>query len=631
MPSNTSWSVAVVFIGLCYLQPAVAAASDSSRLDIKRLELEQLMEIDIYTASRRFEPYLTAPNAVYVLTGEEIRRAGVLSVPEALRLVPGVHVARIDANKWAVSIRGFNSRTANKLLVLIDGRTVYDPLFSGTLWESRDVMLANVERIEVIRGPGGALWGANAVNGVINIITKGARETQGTYAEFGAGTEERAFGAARFGWQTGANQYARVYANTFERDEGFLPNSPTFDDTRMHRAGFRWDWNPGRRDELTVSGDVFQGEAGELRGGFPPQDVGHEGGNVVASWRRRLSATESVQVNFFYDHFRLDNLDLGESRDTFDLELQHSFMPTSRQFLAWGLGYRNVQDDIRNGRLLAVEPLARVDVTTSAFVQDTFALVPEKWQLTLGTKVERNDYTGTEWQPSARVAWTPDTRRMWWASASRAVRVPSRLEADIVRGDVRSGANFDSERVYAYELGYRRLLSSRLWYDVAAFYNDYRGLLTIEPGFVFQNFMDGHTYGVEFATRWQPTNRWQLDAAYTFFRMNLQVRPESVRTDLPAIGEGTDPRHQLVLRSAYDYSDNLEIDATWRFVDDLPALNVPAYTALDLGVTWFPRPHIALSLVGQNLTEPHHPEANVATGLATEAERGVYAKLRWEY
>lgn len=628
--ARSSYFLATALLALTWAPLAFGA--ESPILDIKHLTIAELMDIDVYSASRRAEPAKNTPSAIYVLTGEDIRRSRVTSVPEALRLVPGVEVARVDANKWAVSIRGFNGRTTNKLLVLIDGRSIYDPLFSGVLWEARDVMLEDVDRIEVIRGPGGTLWGANAVNGVINIITKHARDTQGGLVAAGAGTEGRGFGTARYGWQPNTNQFARIYAKSFKRGTGFSPTGNAHDETQMNQTGFRWDWDATAQDAVRVSGDFFDTDAGERNSATTTQDVNHRGANLLASWTRQLSATESMRAQVYYDRIELDNVQLGEKRDTYDFEFQRSTALTTRHLVIWGLGYRNTSDAIRNGPLIAIDPSRRTDNTASGFVQDTISFVPDRVLLTLGTKVENNDYSGTEWQPNVRLAWTPDTQQTVWTAFSRAVRVPSRLEADLVFGGARLGDNVQAEHVSAYELGYRRLVTASFSYDVATFYNVYDNLATVEQGFQFSNQMHGHTSGVELAGRWQLTPSWRLDLAYTYLQMKLAVDASSIAVTQPQTIERSNPQHQLAVRSAQNIGRNLEFDATLRFVDDLPALNVPAYTTLDLGLSWFARHNLELSLVGQNLLDSHHPEQAVAAnGTGTEVQRGVYTKLTWRF
>ena len=612
------------------LQSAHATAEVA--IDIKHATLEELMDIEVYSAARRLDPIQGTPSAMFVLTNEDIRRARVTSIPEALRLVPGVQVARVDANKWAVSIRGFNGRTTNKLLVLVDGRSIYDPLFAGVLWESRDVVLEDVERIEVIRGPGGTLWGANAVNGVINVITKHTRDTQNGLAALTAGTEERATGTARYGWQPGNDQYARVYVKSLERDSGFARNPDAFDKTRMDRIGFRWDLDLNARDALRMSGSWFSAIADERLNAIAVQEVDHRGGNILANWTRKLSASESFRAQLYYDYIALDNVQLGEKRDTYDFEFQHGFDLIERHQIVWGLGYRNTRDDIRNGPTIALDPLSRTDQTISSFIQDTIALVPQRWHLTLGTKFENNDYSGSDWQPNARLAWTPTEEQTWWAAISRAMRVPSRLEADLVIGGSRRGDGMIAEEIYAYEIGHRRLLQKNIWYDVAAFYNEYRNLLTVEQNFQLTNRMRAHTHGVELAVRWQAAPKWRLDAAYTYLKMELEIDESNPIRTPPATTEGSNPQHQYTLRSAIDVGRDVQFDATLRAVDDLPGLGVAEYTTLDLGFSWWARNNLELSLVGQNLLDDHHPEQprGVNTN-GTEVERGYYAKLTWKF
>jgi iron complex outermembrane receptor protein len=617
---------------------APAHAIEVAVLDIKQLTIEELMEIDVYSASRRLEPVQGVPAAIFVLTGEDIRRARVTSVPEALRLVPGVNVGRVDANKWAVSVRGFNTREANKLLVLVDGRSIYDAFFSGVFWESQDLMLEDIDRIEVIRGPGGTLWGANAVNGVINIITRHARDTQGGLLAAAAGTEERYTAAARYGWQPQASQHARVYAKAFGRDTGFSQPEEPHDQWRMKRGGFRWDWHGGGRDELRVSGDVFSADAGIRHNPALVEDHTHRGSNLIARWQRQVSATENMHVQFYYDEVSLDSISFDQRRDSADIEFQHGFRPWPGHQLVWGAGYRRMRDFAQTGLqgFVDILPARRDDALTHAFVQDTIALVPERWQLTLGTKLEDTDYADPEWQPGVRLAWTPSAHELWWASASRAVRVPSRVESDLTfLGTIRIGDRMTPEELWAYELGYRSLQSQRFWYDVAAFYNVYDDLRTSEQNGTLRNFMNGRTYGGELALRWQASPSLRLDAAYTWLKMELTLDGQSTsNSGQLAFLEGLSPRQQLMLRAALDVSERVEFDATVRYVSELPTLDVPAYTELDLGLSYHPRDDLELSLVGQNLLDSQHPEQDFAlssSGMPTEVQRSVYAKARWQF
>lgn len=622
------------------VQAEVLRADSGPVLDIKRLSLEELMQIDVYSAARRIEPLHGVPNAMYVLTGEDIRRSRALTLPDVLRLVPGVNVARVDASRWAVSIRGFNERITHNLQVLVDGRSIYDPLFAGVFWEAQEMLLEDIERIEVIRGPGGTLWGPNAMNGVINIITRHARDTQGPLAVAGAGSEERAFGAARYGWRPGEDQYARVYARGFSRDAGFAEDFEPQDDARMGRAGFRWDARAGARDEMMVSGDFYEGVAGHnlhpVNAPILAQDIDLRGSNLLARWVRRHSATEGLRLQFAYDHTVQDArmLGLDQRRDTFDLEFQHDFQPSRRHALSWGVGYRRTNDELATIPQGFVVPARRNDASSYVFLQDAIILVPERWHLIVGTKAENTDYSDIEWQPSVRLAWTPDARTTWWAGISRAVRIPARLERDLL-GGTGFGDVFGPEEVTAYEAGYRRLVSPRFWYDVAAFYNAYDDLRTTEtaPALQLRNFMHGRTYGAEVAARWEPAPRLRLDAAYSYLQMDLEVDPASSADPQATFIEGSSPSQQLVLRALYDPALRWEIDATVRFVDELEAVGIPGYTALDLGVAWHPRPGLELALVGQNLLDSHHPEQifEGTNGVATEVQRAVYARFTYGF
>lgn len=606
--------------------PALAPAAELD-LDITETTIEQLMNVSVTTVSRQQEELQTSAAAAYVLSREDIRRAHVTSVPEALRLVPGVQVARIDANKWAVSIRGFNARTANKLLVLIDGRSVYDPLFSGVFWEARDVALEEIERIEVVRGPGGTLWGANAVNGVINIITRNARDTQGTQATIGAGTEERAMASVRHGWQPTRDSYARVYADGLERDRGHSP-TVAHDDSHMGRAGLRVDWDASTADQVMLKVDLFDGSFGSALSGGGSQDVKHQGQSVVGRWTRDRGDGSQTTLQLWYDGFSFDDVNLGEERDTFDIDFQHAFHAGDAHRVLWGAGFRRTWDDIRDGPVLSVVPTSRRDDLLSLFFQDEIGLVDDRARLTLGAKVEHNDYSGTELQPSARIAWVPNANNTVWGAVSRAVRSPSRLESDVVSPVIAGNPDFDSETLIAYETGFRRRISPQAWVDAAAFYNVYRKLRSIENGIV-DNKLRGTTSGVEVAGRWRVSSAWRLDLAYTYLDVDIETAAGGTDVAGAATLEGSDPRHQLMLRSAWNPFSNVEVDATLRYVDQLRALNVPSYLEADLGVGWKLRTNLELSAVAQNLLDSHHPEQSGTT--TTEVERGYYLKLRWGF
>jgi iron complex outermembrane receptor protein len=613
--------------------PAFAQTEHSRTRLLADMTLEELADIPVFSASRQLEPTRGVPSAIFVLTGEDLRRAGVTNVPDALRLVPGVQVGRVDANKWAVSMRGFNSREANKLLVLVDGRSIYDPLFSGVLWESQDFLLEDIERIEVIRGPGGAVWGANAFNGVINIITRHTQDTIGTFASLAAGDEERYIAAFRQGWHLTDTQSARVYVKARERDTGFSEPLPPFDASRDVIAGFRWDLGDGFRDNLRVSGDVFEAHPSIRESPTLVHEVEHRGRNILARWERQLASGDALRLQFYYDGVDYDSIGFAQDRDTYDLEFQQDLQAGAQQSFVWGAGLRRTLDHSLSklSGFVDVLPARRHDRVNTVFVQDTIALTPDALQLVLGLKYEATDYASSKILPNVRLAWAPTPTRTLWAAVSEATRVPSRLEADLTFfNTIRIGDAFGAEEVRAYEVGQRRLVSSNLWYDLAIFYNDYDDLRTTEANGSLANLMHGNTKGLELALRWEPLSRLRIDTSYTYLDMDLALDPESTAAAAQILlPEGLYSRHQLAVRSVVQVRPDLDLDATLRYADELRALQVPAYTQFDVAFSWRPRARWELSLVGTNLLDSHQPEQDFAfsaSGLPTEVERSVYLK-----
>jgi iron complex outermembrane receptor protein len=501
-------------------------------------------------------------------------------------------------------------------------------------------LMEDIDRIEVIRGPGGTLWGANAFNGVINIVTRNAADTQGPLASLTIGDEEEYAVALRYGWQPTARQSARVYVKGYERDTGYMQDLAPHDGSQMRLGGFRWDWNDGDRNQLRISGDAFDASAGIREDPLLAHDVEHRGRNVLARWTHELSTRNSFHAQFYYDHVDYDSIGFTQHRNTYDLELQHTARLGSRHLLIWGAGARRQRDDTHSATALTglvdVLPMHRSDTLTNVFVQDTIAIVPDRMNLTLGLKHERTDYAPSEWLPNVRVAWTPTAEQTWWAAVSEATRVPSRLEADLTFfGTIRPGDTFRAEHVRAYEAGHRRLVSPRLWFDVALFYNEYDDLRTTEADQFLRNFMKGHSRGVEIATRWEPAPRWQLDATYTWLDMSLGLDPQSTsNAGLTRYIEGLAARNRASLRATYTFTDYLQANGMLRYVDRLPTLDYPSYTELDLAVTWSVSDTIELSLVGQNLLHSHHPEqafAFSASGMATEIKRSVFGRVTWRH
>ncbi len=652
-------------------------AAEPAPEDLMALSLDELVGLEVTSVARKSQKLSTAAAAIFVISAEDIRRSGVTTIPEALRLAPGLEVARIDANKWAVSSRGFNGRFANKLLVLIDGRSVYTPLFSGVFWDVQDTLLEDIDRIEVIRGPGAALWGANAVNGVINIITRPAEDTQGFLAGAGAGDRERGFGALRYGGALGGDAHYRVYGKYFRRDSlATLSGEDGADDWAMLRGGFRIDWENRDHCFWTLQGEAYGGKDGErvsvpdLQSATLSRSFDAEtdlaGGFLLSRFRHLASATSESAVQLYYDLTdRSTDGPFDETRHTFDIDFQHRFAAGERQELIWGGGYRLTADDFDNGFTVSFAPERRTDHLLSAFVQDDIALRPERLYLILGSKFEYSSYSGLEIQPNARLAWTPRDGHTLWAAVARAVRTPSRAEEDVRLNQAALPASTsppspptlmaffgrddrDAEELLAFEAGYRLQPLKRLSLDLAAFYNVYDDLFTFERGAPFvessplpphlvvpllaANLMDGETYGAELAADWQAADWWMLRGAYTYLQMHLHSAGENLGPRTEA-AEGDSPHHQASLRSAMDLPGETELDLWLRFVDDLPGQGVGGYLSLAARFGWRPRPNLELSLVGQNLLDPRHPEfkSEQFSSAVTEVERSVYGKVSWRF
>jgi len=592
------------------------------------------MNLEVTTVLRRPEKLTEAPSAIQVITQEEIRRAGATSLPEALRLAPNLQVAQVDSRQWAISARGFNNGLANKLLVLIDGRTVYTPLYAGVFWDVQDTLLQDIDRIEVISGPGGTLWGANAVNGVINVITKPAKETQGVFLEAGGGTELRGFGGLRYGGALTPELHYRVYGKYFDRDSSVLSNGlDATNQSHMGQGGFRLDWDATNNNLLTIQGDLYEGRTAQ-----PGTDDSElSGGNVLSRWSHSFSENSSLQLQLYYDRTRRHMPGtFSEDLATYDFDAQHRFPLGDRNDLVWGLGCRLIEDHVGNSAALAFLPAHKTLHLYSAFVQDEITLIEDRLHLTLGSKFEHNDYTGFEFQPSGRLAWTPTERQVVWAAISRAVRTPSRIDRDFyIPGTppflLAGGTNFVSEELLAYELGYRVQLSRKLSLSVAGFYNDYDHIRSLRPGsvFVFANDLKGESYGVETVGTYQLMNWWRVRAGYTYLHKNIFVKAGGVDFN-HGTAEGDDPEHQFLFRSSMDLPGHLEFDAAIRYVDSLPAPHVPGYIGLDLRLGWRPIKNLEMSIVGQNLLDERHPEFGPPGG-RQEIERSVYGKVTWAF
>jgi iron complex outermembrane recepter protein len=614
--------------------PVSIQSAPLSTAQLKRMTLDELLTQEVVLVSRRPEALGTSASAVQVISSEEIRRSGATRLPEILRLASNLQVAQIDASRWAISARGFNSVLANKLLVQIDGRSVYSPLFAGVFWDAQDVMLEDIDRIEVVSGPGGTLWGANAVNGVINVRTKSARATQGGLVTAGGGTGLRRAGAVRYGGEVGSRGHFRVYGKRTEREGSLLSGGSRTDDWRATQGGFRFDWDGPSATLLTVQGDLYENVIPGVGG-----DAFLRGGNLLGRWSRTLANDSAVELQVYYDRVRRDLSGSYDDRlDTYDLDFQHQVRVGERHHVVWGAGYRWMNDHFTSRRIALLPPRVTLEVY-NAFLQDEIALVPDRLHLTLGAKVEHNEYTGGEFQPSARVAWTPDSRQTWWTSVSRAVRTPSRLDRDrFIPGVIAGSPNFDSEELLAWEAGWRGQPHDRLSLALVGFHHDYDGIRSIEfapPGGPalreLRNQQTGRSYGIELSADLQVRDWWRIGAGVTEMRVEIRPEPGSADTSFGAL-ESVDAHRHLSLRSSWNLPGNIEASAHLRHASRLtnPFSNTPAYTELDARLAWRPRPEWELSVAGQNLLHARHVEYGDPT-MRHEVERTVYAMVRWEY
>jgi iron complex outermembrane receptor protein len=606
--------------------------------ELKQLSIDELMDIDVTSVSKRPEKLSTAAAAISVITADDIRRSGVLTVADALRLAAGLQVAQANGNTWAITARGFNNTAADKMLVLIDGRSVYTPLFAGVFWDVQQTLLADIDRIEVIRGPGAALWGANAVNGVINVITKDAAETEGGLALAGAGAALPGFGGVRYGGNLGGDVAYRVYGTVLASGSlAFGSGAAADDQLRIGQGGFRMDGALSPADSFGLQGDVYSGSAGQATGG--DQDL--SGFNLLGRWLRRFSATSDLRLQLYVDetHRRVPAI-FEESRTTFDLDLQHHWKAGAAHDVVWGVGYRTSRDSVADSPTLSWVPDRRTLDLVNLFAQDEIAL-RDRLHLTVGSKLEYNTFTHYEFEPSVRLAWTPSDRRTLWAAFSRAVRIPAQIDEDIraTPGSVlvlQGSHDFLSEELLAYELGYRLQPRNGLSLDLAGFYNRYDRLRSEEPApggglpITLANLLHGSTFGGEATVHYQMTSWWRWTGSYTTVHKDLRLGAGS-HDPTGGAPEGDDPTYQASLRASLDLPRQVELDGWLRRVDSLPAPVVPAYTEADLRLGWRPAAKLELSLVGRNLLHAHHPEFGAPSPLREEVRRTIYGKVEWHF
>lgn len=647
---------------------AAQDTADSLSLErLKNLSLEELMNLEVTSVSRREEKFSEAPSAIQVITADDIRRSGATSLPEALRLAGNLDIAQKNSHDWAITARGFNTDLANKLLVLIDGRTVYTPLFSGVFWDRQDYLLEDIERIEVISGPGGTLWGANAVNGVINIITKKSADSRGLYAEAGGGTELRSFAGLRYGGTIGSKASFRLYGKYVDRDGAVFPDGhDAADGWSTAQGGFRMDADASERNSVTVQGDYYGGAENMSTGG---ENKLH-GANILGRWSHIFSDRSMVKLQLYYDNASLaqpvpesrnnDNTvvlapagTLKDNTDTYDLDFQHSLQPGSRHQIVWGLGYRRIHDEVQNAPGLAFEPEVLDRNLFNIFAQDKF-MVADDLFFTLGTKVEHNDYTGFEFEPGVQLQSTFSNDQTIWVSVSRAVRMPSRTDrhiriptpgfSPIIDNLLVGGEDFRSETLIAYELGYRARIGSQLSGSVSTFYNVYDDLrsTSLSPPdpitglpfpLFYENDLEGETYGFELDITCPLFDWWRLHAGYNFISEDIRVKKGGQDFN-NALNETADPRNRFSMRSSMNLLRTLELDARFRWIDSFVYGNAGvkeeagSYGELQARLGWHVVPKLEVSVIGQNLLHSSHLEYVISgSNPRAEVQRGIYGKI----
>ncbi len=647
------------------------------QLQILQLSVKDLLQTDVIVTSPSKRPQLLhdTASAVFVVTQEDIRRTGAVNIMEALRIVPGVQVSKINQNRYAISIRGFNRRLgSDKLLVLIDNRTVYSPSASGVFWIGQDTVLEDIDRIEVIRGPGAALWGSNAVAGVINIITKDSRKTPGWMISGGLGTEERGFATVRYGFKWGEQNAFRMYGKYRSRDDGKkVDGSDSFDDKIMSQGGFRGDFQLNPRNNLTVQGDYYDLNAeldfksrfisiAEGSGPFSGGTI-QKGANFLSRWTHNLDDTSSIQAQFYYDRLeRRSTLPFQNIVDQFDVDLQHNFNLGKRQTIVWGLNYRFSFFNFEETNVFRIPNKATNLV--GLFFHDEISIIPEKWSIIVGAKFEYNEFSGFEFQPNIRTIASLSNRHTVWSAVSRAVRIPSITEelgfanravipgAPPILLQESNDGRTDSEKLLSFEIGHRFKANPNLSFDTTAYLFKYEDLIettqqaeffeaTPAPPhlvipFLNDNSLEGESYGVEFSAEWKIRGNWKVAGSYTFIETDLRPTkdgafiPSSFNSegDLDAEGE---PKHHFNIRSYLNLPYNLEFDSTYYFTSKNDSRKVKAYSRLDLRLGWKANKNLEISLVGQNILDDQHSELNELLEADSETERSFYAKLKFNF
>lgn len=650
-----------LLLGAFALPCAPLAAESLGNLD--DISLESLGNI-VTSVSKKPEDSFRSAAAIHVITNEDIKLSGATHIAEVLRGVPGLNVARYDSSNWAITSRGFNGFYSNKLLVLVDGRTIYTPLFSGVYWDIQNIPLGDVERIEIIRGPGASLWGANAVNGIINIITKSAADTQGAYLNQVVGNQDRSLTDLRYGGKIGEDFYYRTYAKYENRNQTHAVSQQDGNNEWDNaKVGFRSDWNTNGSRKITIQGDAYDADINldlstpsltSLSGyDFSHDKINSKGMNLLGRWEEKHSDDLRSTFQSYFDYQSPDYSSLQQDIYTFDLDYQTAWKANERNDLMWGFSGRYISADLEGSSHIQIAgDTTKTQGIISAFLQNQFAIIPKEIYLTLGSKFENNSLVGFEIEPSARIAWYPDNQQTLWAAVSRAVRTPSigenNLTVDalsVVPGVVAQSQynkGFASEDLIAYEMGYRVKPDQQLSIDSTAFIHSYTNLGTYEPlapiavpngfyyPFAISNLGAGHAYGFETSAKWEVTSRWNLLANYSY--INLLLDQGSSLDPTFASQRGRAPHNQFMLRSQLYLPHDTHLINTAYYVDDLPADAIEDYVRFDTQVIWQAASGIELALIGQNLLDNRHPEfAAPPEGYANQIPRAFYGRVTLRY
>ena len=604
---------------------------------LKSLSLIELLEFEVVSVSKHPEKLNDAPSAIQVITRKDIRNSGAKTLPEALRLANNLQVAQVNASQWAISARGFNNVLANKLLVLIDGRTVYTPLYAGVFWDVQNVMLEDIDRIEVISGPGGTLWGANAVNGVINIITRNSKDTKGLFVEAASGSNLPGQGSIRYGGHIKEKLFYRIYGMGYKLDNSVDTNKVRVDDKwSMWQGGFRVDWDASANDKISFQQNIYKADPNPDGG---DTSVIAKGDNIMARWDHIISGKSVFQLKAYYDHTLRDfGNGFKEDLKTYDIEWHHRNQIGRRHEFSYGLNFRLMDHNVTNLELFAFLPANKKLYNYNVFVQDEIELIKDYLRLTVGSKAGNNNYTGFEYQPNIRVTWKPSKTQTVWGAVSRAVRTPARIDREfylflIPNLALISGSNMRSETVIAYELGWRSQPIENLSVSLATFYNTYDHLRSVEPGppplyfpLTFGNGVKGNSYGSELSATWQVYNRWQLRGGYTIIKKDLSVKSTSMDLNKGS-AESNDPEHQFLLQSTVDFARKIEWGTVIRYVSKLPKPPVKAYMGLDIRIGWKITKVFEVDLIGQNLLNDQHLEFIPSSPAPREIKRSLFGKV----